>query len=309
MNSESVNNSSRGIMHFIGVNTAGSSALKLFPRWAEALGITGAKIIGVDIDLDADPAIYRRELAKIKSDPSVRGALVTSHKLNLLSSSVDLFDRLSEDSKTCSEVSCIYKRNDKLFAHAPDAACANRVMRRMIGESYWEDHSQAELILLGCGGASVALLLSQYISGRRTPAKIEVIDKNQSRLDHLSKVASSIGLSSKVHCSQTEKAEDNDIIVQQASPFSMIVNATGMGKDIPGSPLTNKVRFPSDSIAWELNYRGPRLFMKQAENAGAKIFDGWDLFVMNWYFVISTIWDLEMNDEKFESFKRASDLA
>ena len=46
---------------------------------------------------------------------------------------------------------------------------------------------------------------------------------------------------------------------------SLVVNATGLGKDRPGSPLTDDARFPRDGIAWDFNYRGDLLFLEQAE--------------------------------------------
>jgi len=60
-------------------------------------------------------------------------------------------------------------------------------------------------------------------------------------------------------------ATANDQLVSDASEHSLIINATGMGKDRPGSPFSNDVVFPEQSIAWDLNYRGERLFLKQAQ--------------------------------------------
>ena len=45
---------------------------------------------------------------------------------------------------------------------------------------------------------------------------------------------------------------------------SIVINATGMGKDTPGSPVTNAGLFPRGGIAWEFNYRGELDFMHQA---------------------------------------------
>ncbi len=47
-------------------------------------------------------------------------------------------------------------------------------------------------------------------------------------------------------------------------PGSLVVNATGMGKDRPGSPLGPTSVFPRDGVVWEFNYRGSLDFWHQA---------------------------------------------
>ena len=60
-------------------------------------------------------------------------------------------------------------------------------------------------------------------------------------------------------------AEDNDALLRALPPYSLVVNATGLGKDRAGSPLSPGVRFPQGGVVWEFNYRGPREFLVQAE--------------------------------------------
>ena len=45
----------------------------------------------------------------------------------------------------------------------------------------------------------------------------------------------------------------------------MVVNATGLGKDSPGSPISGAAIFPDGGIAWD-NYRGDLLFLEQASS-------------------------------------------
>ena len=52
-------------------------------------------------------------------------------------------------------------------------------------------------------------------------------------------------------------------------PRSLVVNATGMGKDRPGSPLRAGAAFPERSAVWELNYRGELEFLRQARAQAA----------------------------------------
>ncbi|MCU0982053.1 MAG: hypothetical protein MUF25_23110, partial [Pirellulaceae bacterium] len=80
-------------MYFIGVTTHQSSIMKVFPRWAEYLGLGDVAIQGMNFRWHDDPANYRRAVAFIKDDPLSLGALVTTHKLDLLSACRDQFDR------------------------------------------------------------------------------------------------------------------------------------------------------------------------------------------------------------------------
>ena len=109
----------RRTMYFIGVSTGQSSIMRIFPRWAEALGLD-AVLVGIDFPLDSPPARYREAVEFIKADPLSLGALVTTHKVNLLKASRDLFDELDPLALRLGEVSCISKRATRLCGHAKD---------------------------------------------------------------------------------------------------------------------------------------------------------------------------------------------
>jgi hypothetical protein len=53
-----------------------------------------AALTGIDFLLNSLPACYREAVAFIKADPLSLGALITTHKVNLLKASRDLFDNL-----------------------------------------------------------------------------------------------------------------------------------------------------------------------------------------------------------------------
>lgn len=84
-------------MLFVGVTTGQSASLRMFPRWAQILGLGDARLEGVDLPLHALPADYRAVVERIKSGPHIRGALVTSHKLGVLHAGRDLLDELTPD--------------------------------------------------------------------------------------------------------------------------------------------------------------------------------------------------------------------
>jgi shikimate 5-dehydrogenase len=70
-----------------------------------------------------------------------------------------------------------------------------------------------------------------------------------------------------------------------------VVNATGLGKAAPGSPLPGPDAFPARGAAWDFNYRGPLTFLEQASAAGIPTEDGWDYFLAGWACALAAITD------------------
>jgi shikimate 5-dehydrogenase len=101
-----------------------------------------------------------------------------------------------------------------------------------------------------------------------------------------------------------------DRLVERLPAGSMVVNATGLGKDRPGSPLTDAARFPSNGIAWDFNYRGDLEFLRQARLAetsrGLKVEDGWVYFIHGWTRVIAEVFaiDIPTVGPEFDSLSR-----
>src|SRR5437868_2134700 len=80
-------------MYFIGVTTGQSTMTRLFPFWAAMLGLN-ARLVGVDLPLQAPRERYREAVEQIKYDALSMGALITTHKVNLFNAAEDLFDVL-----------------------------------------------------------------------------------------------------------------------------------------------------------------------------------------------------------------------
>ena len=89
---------------------------------------------------------------------------------------------------------------------------------------------------------------------------------------------------------------------------SVVVNATGMGKDTPGSPITDAGLFPRGGVAWELNYRGELDFMhqalRQAASRGVKVEDGWLYFVHGWTQVVAQVLHVDLTPDLFGRLER-----
>ena len=66
---------------FIGVTTGQSMIMRLFPIWKEVLGIQGTLMHGVDLTPGVGGQKIRETVNKIRANPDVLGASVTTHKL------------------------------------------------------------------------------------------------------------------------------------------------------------------------------------------------------------------------------------
>ena len=67
---------------FVGVTTSASSIVPIFPRWRDALELgADVELEGWDLPVGAPAERYREAVARLKAEPGVVGALVTTHKL------------------------------------------------------------------------------------------------------------------------------------------------------------------------------------------------------------------------------------
>ena len=93
-------------------------------------------------------------------------------------------------------------------------------------------------------------------------------------------------------------------------PGSLVINATGLGKDAPGSPLTDEAVFPESGLVWEFNYRGDLVFLHQAraqeQARHLQIEDGWIYFIHGWTRVIAEVFhvDIPVRGPKFDELSR-----
>jgi shikimate 5-dehydrogenase len=94
----------------------------------------------------------------------------------------------------------------------------------------------------------------------------------------------------------TDPAADASALVSERPPGTLVVNATGMGKDRPGSPVDDTVVFPEHSIAWEFNYRGRLNFAAQARAQAhtrqVSVYDGWRYFIRGWLQIVEDAYEV-----------------
>jgi shikimate dehydrogenase len=297
-------------MGFVGVTTASSSIMRVFPLWADILGLPTRTLIGHDLPMDATPAQYRAMVEQIRDDPHHRGALVTTHKMNVYAAASDLFDELDPFAVSCAEISSISKRGPLLSGRAKDPITVDLALNDFLPGDHFA-RTGAEVVILGAGGSGTALswALAERVDA---PARITVTARSQEKLDHLREVHRQHGTREGViDYVVTATPDDADAVVAAAAPGSVIANATGLGKDRPGSPLTDAVVFPEGAYAWEFNYRGSLEFLHQARAQEAArslhVVDGWRYFIHGWSQVVADVFELDLTPETVERLAEAAE--
>ena len=287
-------------MYFIGVTTAKSSIMKVFPEWAKYLALGDCEMSGMDFKPHDAPEAYRKAVDFIKQDPLSLGALVTTHKLDLLRACRDQFDRLDPLAGMMHEISSISKANGQLHGHAKDPITSGLALEAFLPTRHWEK-TGAEAFIMGAGGSCIALSwhMMKAEHGANRPSKIIVSNRSEPRLNEIKAFHQQLNSDVPVEYVLTPTPEMNDAVCSRLKPGSLIVNGTGLGKDAPGSPLTDAVRFPAESLVWEFNYRGDLQFLKQARarqqpDRIRQVEDGWIYFIHGWTRVIAEVFHKEI---------------
>jgi shikimate 5-dehydrogenase len=132
-------------------------------------------------------------------------------------------------------------------------------------------------------------------------------ETDATRLEHAQRCLQPLGAVMAHHVTGTA---DPDRLDEGLPAGSLVVNATGMGKDRPGSPM-GAARFPENGLVWEFNYRGALGFLAQARSQQAArrltIRDGWVYFLHGWSQVIAEVFGLTIDAPRFAALARIAD--
>lgn len=289
----------RPTMYFIGVTTGQSSIRQVFPLWAEALDLGDVELVGIDLPVHADVQQYRTVVKHLKRDPLSLGALVTTHKIDLFNAAGDLFDEVDPLGVLMGEVSSISKRNSHFRAHAKDPISCGHAIEAFLPAGYF-DGVPTDVIIFGAGGSAIAIdwHFNRPERGTDRPRQIVVTDIESRRLEMVRTIHDKSHTDTPLLTIRVVDSIENLKVLASASPNSVVINATGLGKDAPGSPLRDDAIFPDHSVAWDLNYRGNLIFLQQARamesSKSIQIEDGWTYFLHGWTQVISEVFNTEI---------------
>lgn len=294
--------------YFIGVTTGKSSIQRVFPLWMKELGRPEIVLEGVDRKIHDAPEAYRQTVVQIKYDPLSPGGLVTTHKIDLLNAARDLFEYLDPYAQICGEISSISKKDGRLEGHARDPISSGLSLDAIIGEGYF-GRSGGEVLCFGAGGSAVATLL--HLINKKDPAdrprRFIMVNRSQGRLDSARRMVEQVQTDIQVEYICNSDPRVNDAWMARMPARSIVINATGMGKDTPGSPITDEGLFPLHGIAWEFNYRGELDFLHQAlaqrESRDVLVEDGWLYFIHGWTQVIAQVLHIEITPQLLEQLK------
>jgi shikimate 5-dehydrogenase len=300
-------------LYFLGVSTGSSSIQRVFPAWARELGLDGAVLQGIDLPVGAPAAQTRRIVEFLQTDPMGVGMQITSHKIAVGTAARDLFAQLRPLATLMGEVSCVTKGPDGLHGFAKDPVAGALALDAIVPEGYWAS-TGAPAVLLGAGGAGTALTwcLVRQERGEQRPSRLIVTDRDGARLEHLATIAEQVGADVPLELVQVASTDETDAVLASQPARTLVVNATGLGKDLPGSPIGEDALLPQGAIAWDLNYRGDLRFLetaiRQSEDRGVHAEDGWTYFVHGWLQAVKEVFQVDVPTSG-PAFDRLSDLA
>lgn len=303
-------------LYFIGVTTGKSSIMRVFPVWARHLGLKDVVIKGMDFPLHADPAAYVEAVAFIKADPVSLGALVTTHKLDLFRACREMFDEIDPHAAAMHETSCLSKRGGRLICHAKDPISSGLALDSFLPPRHFA-RTRAEVLAMGAGGSTIAMTwhLTQPSRKSNLPSRVIVSDRDPARLKDIRRIHAAAPPAVPTDYVLAETNETNDRLLGSLRPGSLAINATGLGKDRPGSPLTDAAVFPEHGIAWDLNYRGDLVFLRQARGQqvarSLQVEDGWTYFIHGWTQAIAEVFaiDIPTSGPAFDAISRLASEA
>ena len=286
--------------------------MRLFPVWAKELDLGDVQLVGCDLPIHGERERYREVVQRIKAGEHELGALITTHKIDLFQSSTDLFDRIDENAALCGEVSCLSKQDGLLWARATDPIAGGRTLGEFLPEDHWHKTS-GEVLCLGAGGSAIAITV--FLVGRAAdaggPARITLVDRNPARLDAIREIHARLNAKGKFDYVENFDPLVNDRLIDHLPLGSLVINATGMGKDTPGSPITDSARFPESGLVWELNYRGELQFLRQAlkqrDARRLQIEDGWRYFIHGWTTIIEEVFHLSIDQDQLSRLATLSE--
>ena len=221
------------------------------------------------------------------------------------------FPTVAGSCAAAASIATIYKEDGKLCCDAKDPITCGMAMEEFVPAGYWKEHPEAGVFIMGAGGSCISMC-SYYMRNynkENSPAKIVVANRSLPRLEECEKINNEFYPNTiPAEYYLTPEPGQNDAEMAKMGKGSLVINATGLGKDRPGSPLTDAAVFPENALVWELNYRGERLFMHQAEaqekTRGVKVIDGWMYFIYGWTQVIADVFHTEILGERLKEMDR-----
>ncbi|WP_344232816.1 hypothetical protein [Kribbella hippodromi] len=238
---------------------------------------------------------------------------MTAHKLRLYRAAATDFTSLDVAAVLAEEVNAVATSTSAVEGYARDPLALTHVLTQVLpAEPY--------VVCLGAGGAGTALLLALHQSqitgltgvgnaSGAAPSGVRAVfaDTDPQALDAMRAVADRAGIATgHLTFALVNHPADCDKLIAAAPDSAVVINATGLGKDAAGSPVTDQVPFAKDMLAWDLNYRGDLRFLDQAKTCGIRTVDGWAYFIAGWTSALAAIAGIPLTRTLLDDFARVA---
>ncbi|MBB3606382.1 shikimate 5-dehydrogenase [Mycolicibacterium sp. BK556] len=290
---------------FVGVDTARSAVNGVFADWCAILEREWI-LRHVDIPVDAEPPAYEECLDLVSASEYV-GGLVTTHKARIFDRCRDRFHYLEPICEVLGEVGILFKDETVLCGGVSDVVSGRHILSCILDQN--ESVSREYAVVIGAGGAGLAAAWNLGVEGVGDFSSVVVVENSAARVDRVLAIIADwpCGRPVKVVSSEAGFADD---ILSTLPMGGLVVNATGMGKDRPGSPIRSADCLPDHCIVWEFNYRGTLDMLRMATSVspskGVVTYDGFDYFACGWSVVMSRVAHSEWSPAVYERFRSAA---
>jgi shikimate dehydrogenase len=278
-----------GFFIFVGVTTSQSAVVGLFDEWCQVLGCSW-KLRLWDIPVDAPKESYFELVNALQSQENV-GALVTTHKARLFATNYSDFDLIEPRCAALAEVGVAYKRSGLLCGGVSDIDSGEIIIQEILDDQRWRQSSR-RAVILGGGGAGLAAAWNLAVRGIGNASSIVVVESDTDRRSRINSLVQTWPLSASLSVVSPDD-QFSDSIIAHIEPAALVVNATGLGKDRPGSPISDAAVLPENCIVWDFNYRGSLEFVTLARSVSdeknLRIHDGFSYFASGWSTVMCKV--------------------
>jgi shikimate 5-dehydrogenase len=298
----------RETIYFLGITTGGSAVRKVFPAWMDLLGVD-ADLKTVDVPAGSPAEPYRNFLTQVRDEPTALGAVITAHKTAIFQHGQDLFAQTDPDSQRFEEISVISRVPGGLRGTVIEHHSIATTLAQMGGGTPFTGPDR-DVVVFGAGGTAVSLiatLTAESWPDEHRPRKLHLVDVSADRLQHAHDLATTGAKPLCVNVLHTQ-GDTSLSYLGDLPPHTLIVNATGLGKDKPGAPFTLPAPWPEGAHVWDLNYRGDLLMLDEARRVAAERHldpqDGWLLFINGWAESLSRIVGRPIDDDERAEMNR-----
>ena len=288
---------------FLGVSTGSSAVNLLFPRWCEVLGVDWT-LEGVDLPIGSDPGQYRnfgfnaRRPDNRCIDNFTQGSCLRRREQPSRPSRA--FVRGVRRSGSIAS-----RWKEFWWGGVSDVASGGEILKSLFSSEQWLS-GQREVLIIGGGGAGLAAAWNIAVNGIGSARRILIVEHSLERSSKIQDLVANWPTKCRVDVLSGSGSGDLDVVTS-FSDGSLIINASGVGKDQPGSPVSDSVVFPLASTFWEFNYRGDLPLMHRAylqeRFPRTKVEDGKRYFATGWSVVMSKVAGRAWSPSIAESFE------